>query len=111
MTVGTSAHTFDEFALEVAMRLQRSVVLAVAALAVSFAVFAVVLGKVTDQSSSDVAAAPTVAAPLEAQMSLATAGAPFLGCGETRCTRDADCPGTCGGCITWSGTCALFQPR
>jgi len=112
LTVGTSAHTFDEFALEVAMRLQRSVVLVLAALAASFAiVFAVVLGKATDQSSSDVAAAPTVVAPLEAQMSLATAEAPFFGCGETRCTRDADCPGTCGGCITWSGTCALFQPR
>jgi hypothetical protein len=34
-----------------------------------------------------------------------------LGCGETRCTRDADCPSNCGGCITWSGTCALFRPQ
>jgi hypothetical protein len=47
----------------------------------------------------------------------ATADAPLcvadlaLGCGETRCTRDADCPSTCGGCISWSGTCALFRPQ
>ena len=48
---------------------------------------------------------------------VATSDAPLcvaelaLGCGETRCTRDADCPSSCGGCITWSGTCALFRPQ
>ncbi len=102
------------------MRLQLFVVLAIAAL------FAVVVGHGAEPSSSDVAAAsmvaasmvaaprvaaPRVAAPLEAPMSLASAEEPFFGCGETRCTRDSDCPSTCGGCITWSGTCALFQPR
>jgi hypothetical protein len=90
--------------LEVAMRLQPFVVLAIAALAVLF-------GNVTEPASSRVAASPLVAPQVEAPMSLASAEEPFLGCGETRCTRDADCPSTCGGCITWSGTCALFQPR
>lgn len=49
--------------------------------------------------------------PSVASMCVASSEEPMLGCGETRCTRDADCPSTCGGCITWSGTCALFQPR
>jgi|GEM_PF-7120201 len=92
------------------MRLQPFVVLAIAVL------FAVLFGHGAEHSPSDVAAArivaaPMVAAPLAAQMSLASAEEPFFGCGETRCTRDSDCPSTCGGCITWSGTCALFQPR
>jgi len=51
------------------------------------------------------------ARPVEAPMCVASSAEPMLGCGEIRCTRDTDCPSTCGGCITWSGTCALFQPR
>ena len=51
------------------------------------------------------------AKPAEAPLCLASNIEPMLGCGETRCTHDSDCPSTCGGCITWSGTCALFQPR
>ena len=86
------------------MRLQPFIVLAIAALVALF-------GNAAEQPSADATAAPTVATPLEAQMSLASAEEPFFGCGETRCTRDAECPSTCGGCITWSGTCALFQPR
>lgn len=37
--------------------------------------------------------------------------AEVLGCGETTCHTNADCPSTCGPCIAWSGTCALFAPR
>ena len=54
---------------------------------------------------TDVRTAHDVASAIEHEIELA------LGCGETRCTRDADCPSTCGGCITWSGTCALFRPQ
>ncbi len=39
------------------------------------------------------------------------ARAEVLGCGETTCSSNADCPSNCGPCVTWSGTCALFQPR
>ncbi|MBK8169438.1 MAG: hypothetical protein IPK60_03725 [Sandaracinaceae bacterium] len=35
----------------------------------------------------------------------------MLGCGEITCHSNTDCPSTCGPCVAWSGTCALFQPR
>jgi hypothetical protein len=59
-------------------------------------------------SGSVVASVDTARAVPEAPLCVAELA---LGCGETRCTRDADCPSNCGGCITWSGTCALFRPQ
>lgn len=71
---------------------------------------ALVLG-VTAFGSEGPQTAVRLAEPAPALMCVASNVEPMLGCGEIRCTRDADCPSTCGGCITWSGTCALFQPR
>ena len=56
-------------------------------------------------------APPVAAAPFVAPMCVASTVEPMVGCGEIHCARDADCPSNCGGCITWSGTCALFRPR
>jgi hypothetical protein len=75
----------------------------------------------TDAPGDPMACAPSVAAPrarppsdarpTEALEPLALARGEALGCGEIQCARDADCPSQCGGCIAWSGTCALFRPR
>ena len=62
-------------------------------------------------SSSGAQPSRTTPAPAVAPMHVISGAEPMLGCGETRCTRDSDCPSTCGGCITWSGTCALFRPH
>ena len=32
----------------------------------------------------------------------------LLSCGEIACETDADCPGNCGGCSSWSKTCYAF---
>ncbi len=61
------------------------------------------------ETTMPVSAASRAAAPAgEPRLCVAE---PVFGCGEVRCTRDADCPSTCGGCIAWSGTCALFRPQ
>jgi hypothetical protein len=87
----------------------------VASLAVSACLFGLsLLLPVSALAPSAAASSPAVAsshagdAASAAPLSVAELA---LGCGETRCTRDADCPSTCGGCITWSGTCALFRPQ
>lgn len=77
-----------------------------ALLAVALVVFAV--AALASPSAPPAARAP---APVAAPMCVASTVEPLVGCGEIHCARDADCPSTCGGCITWSGTCALFRPR
>lgn len=79
-----------------------------------FTLFAAVLFTFGGALPSHRSSSPSVdvaRSPAAAPWTVAASAPSLLGCGETRCTRDADCPATCGGCITWSGTCALFQPR
>lgn len=75
-----------------------------ALLAVALVVFAVA-------ALASPSAPPAAPAPVAAPMCVASRVEPMVGCGEIHCASDADCPSTCGGCITWSGTCALFRPR
>ena len=93
------------------MRRFHSALLAVALVVFAAAALVFAAAALVSPTAPSVVAGPVVAGPVAAPVCVASTVEPMVGCGEIHCARDADCPSTCGGCITWSGTCALFRPR